>query len=218
MKRDRVISIPATALAVLCLAAAPAPLAGQQAGTLSLTAGAGLGLPAGDLSDVSDVGPAFRFDTEYALGPELGILGSIQAEVFSSTTGPGGEGPTVRLFRFLVGPAYTVVRAEERAGFRLAVHGGAGVTLLSAGRTLVGSGSEVRAIDLDEAYFGLGGGLSAGYEFSPTVGAYLSAGASLSFADEEDTEVFSFLDPAVEPFSSLVSIPVTAGVRFSFPR
>lgn len=218
MKTNRLMPTLAGALAVLLCLAAPASLAGQQAGTLGLTAGAGLGLPAGALSDVSDAGPAFRFGTAYALGPSYGVLGTIEAEVFSSVTGPGGDGPSVRLFRLLVGPTFTVVRPEAREGLRLDLHGGAGVTLFSAGRTLVGTGSDVRAIDLNEAYFGLGGGLTAAYEFSPSVGAYLGAGASLGFADEQDTEVFAFLDPAVEPFSTLVSVPITAGVRLSFPR
>lgn len=218
MKRDRVIPILAGAFLALSAAPAPAPLAGQEAGTLSLTAEAGLGLPTGSLSDVSDPGPAFRFATEYALGPTAGLFGSVQAEVFSSVTGPGGRGPTVRLFRLLAGPAFTLVRPEAREGFRLDAHGGAGVTVFSAGRTLVGTGSDVRSIDLDEVYLGIGGGLSAGYAFSSTLAAYFTAGASLSFADEEDTEPFSFLDPSVEPFSTLVSVPLTAGVRLSFPR
>lgn len=218
MKRHRAVPILSAALLVLCAAAGPAPAAGQEEGTLSLVAEAGLGLPVGDLGDVSDPGPAFRFGAEYALSPAAGLLGSVQAEVFSAVTAAGGQGPTVRLFRFLVGPTYAVVRPDARRGFRLSVHAGVGGTAFSAGRTFVGSGSDVRIIDLNSFYFGLGGGLSAGYELSPTVGAYLSVDGSLSFADEADTEVFGFLVPGLEPFSSLVSVPLTAGVRLSFPR
>lgn len=219
MKTDRLIPLlPAVLLLALSGAAAPAPAVGQEAGTLTFTAGAGIGIPVGDLGDVSGVGPAFHVGTEYALSPSAGILASIDAEVFGSVTGPGGEGPTVRLFRLVVGPAYTLVHPEADRGLRVDVHGGVGGTAFSAGRTFVGTGANVRTIDLDAFYFGLGGGLSAGYAFSRTASAFLDAGASLSFADEEDTEVFTFLDPDVDAFSTLVSVPLTVGIRLSFPR
>lgn len=200
------------------LLAVPNPGAAQEAGTISVTGEAGLGLPTGSLSDVADVGPAFRFGTTYSLGGRMGLQANVGTEVFESITAPGGEGPTVRLFRLTVGPSLTLVRTSEETGFRLSARGGVGGTAFTAGRTLVGRGANVRAIDFTEVYLALDGGVSAGYDFSRSVGAYLSAGASLSFADEADTEPFAFLDPGVEPFSTLVSVPITAGVRLSFPR
>lgn len=200
------------------LLAAPSPAGAQEAGTISVTGQAGLGLPTGSLSDVSDPGPAFRFGTTYALGETLGLQGNVSSEVFESVTAPGGQGPTVRLFRLTVGPSLQLVRQSAERGFRLSVRGGIGGNAFTAGRTLVGTGSDVRPIDFTDVYFALDGGLSAGYDFSRSVGAYLSAGASVSFADESDTEPFAFLDPSVEPFSTLVSVPITAGVRLSFPR
>lgn len=197
---------------------APHPAGAQEAGTISVTGQAGLGLPVGSLSDVSDPGPAFRFGTSYALGGGLGLQGNVSSEVFGSVTGPGGDGPTVRLFRLTVGPSLSIVRPSAGQGFRLSARGGVGGAAFTAGRTLVGTGADVRPIDFTEVYLALDGGLSAGYDFSRSVAAYVSAGASLSFADESDTEPFAFLDPSVEPFSTLVSVPITAGVRLSFPR
>lgn len=213
----RIGSVLAAVGLALCLAA-PDPAAAQEAGTISVTGEAGLGLPVGSLSDVSDPGPAFRFGTSYALNESVGLQANLGSEVFESVTGPGGEGPTVRLFRLTVGPSLNLVRHTGETGFRLSVRGGAGGTAFTAGRTLVGRGSDVRPIDFTEVYFALDGGASAGYDFSRSVGAYLSAGASLSFAEEADTEPFAFLDPSVEPFSTLVSVPITAGVRLNFPR
>ncbi|MDP2496510.1 MAG: hypothetical protein Q8W44_00825 [Candidatus Palauibacterales bacterium] len=213
----RVSAILAAAAAAL-LFAVPKPMFAQQPGTIDLTAGAGVGLPTGSLADISDLGPAFLFAADYGVSPGLAIRGGVGAEVFESVTATGGEGPTVRLFRLTVGPSVTLVSSAGETGLRLRARGGIGGTAFTAGRTLVGTGSNVRAIDFTEVYLALDGGVDAVYAFSRSVGAYLSAGASMSFAAEEDMEVFTFLDPDVEPFSSLVSVPITAGVRLTFPR
>lgn len=213
----RVSAILAAAAAAL-LFAVPKPVFAQQPGTIDLTAGAGVGLPTGSLADVSDLGPAFLFAADYGVSPGLAIRGGIGAEVFESITAAGGEGPTVRLFRLTVGPSVTLVSSAEETGLRLRARGGIGGTAFTAGRTLVGTGSNVRAIDFTQVYLALDGGIDAVYAFSRSVGAYLSAGASVSFAAEEDMEVFTFLAPEVEAFSSVVSVPITAGVRLTFPR
>lgn len=217
MQSRRVGAILAAGAAALFLLV-PEPAAGQEPGTIGITAGAGVGIPVGSLGDVSDPGPAFLFATDYGVSRGLALRGSVGAEVFESVSSVGGEGPTVRLFRLTVGPSLALATPTGGTGFRLGVHGGLGGTAFTAGRTLVGTGSDVRAIDFTEVYLALDGGVDAGYAFSESISAYVSAGASLSFADEADTEVFTFLDPSVEPFSTLVSVPITAGVRLDFPR
>lgn len=199
------------------LVAVPAKSVAQEPGTIGVSGQAGLGVPLGSLADVSEVGPAFRFGTDLALSDGFALQGLIGAEVLPGVTGRGGEGPTVRLFRLTVGPSLSLVRSPAPTGFGLAVRGGLGATLFTAGRSLVGTGSRVRIIDFTEVYPGLDGGFSAQYSLSSSVGLHLDAGLSVSFADEEDTEGFAFLDPEVEPFSTLVSVPLTAGIRLSFP-
>lgn len=219
MHTRRSTSILAAGLAALILSV-PSPAAAQESGpgTIGITAGAGVGVPTGSLADVSDLGPAFLFATDYGVSRRLAVRGSVGSEVFESITAVGGEGPTVRLFRLTVGPAVTLVSPTGDRGLRFGAHGGIGGTAFTAGRTLVGTGSNVRAIDFTQVYLALDGGVDLVYAFSEAAGAYLRAGASLSFAAEEDMEVFTFLDPAVEPFSSVVSVPITAGVRLVFPR
>lgn len=217
MHTRRTSAILAAGTAALLLSV-PNAASAQEPGTIGITAGAGLGIPTGSLADVSDLGPAFRFAADYGVSRGLAIRAGVGAEVFESITATGGEGPTVRLFRLTVGPSVTLVSPEGATGLRLGAHGGLGGTAFTAGRTLVGTGSNVRAIDFTEVYPALDGGVEAVYAFSESVGAYLNAGASLSFAAEEDMEVFTFLDPGVEPFSSVVSVPLTAGVRLVFPR
>lgn len=217
MQISNVRTLLATCAAALLLAA-PGAVHAQEPGTISITAGAGIGIPTGSLADVSDLGPAFRFATDYGVSDGVAIRGDVGAEVFEAITSVGGRGPTVRLFRLTVGPSVGLVRPDSETGFRLGVHAGVGGAAFTAGRTLVGTGSAVRSIDFTEIYPAVDGGVGAAYAFSESVSAHLSAGASLSFADEADTEVFTFLDPAVEPFSSLVSVPITAGVRLDFPR
>lgn len=200
------------------IVAVPGAVHAQEPGTISITTEAGIGIPTGSLADVSDLGPAFRFATDYGVSDGLALRGTVGAEVFEAITSVGGRGPTVRLVRLTVGPSIGLVRPDSEAGFRLGVHAGVGGTAFTAGRSLVGTGSAVRTIDFTEVYPALDAGVGAGYAFSESVSAHLSTGASLNFADEADTEVFTFLNPEVEPFSSLVSVPITAGVRVDFPR
>lgn len=204
--------------AAALLLAGPAEVQAQAPGTISITAGAGVGVPTGSLADVSDLGPAFRFATDYGVTDGFALRANVGAEVFEAITSVGGRGPTVRLVRLTLGPSIGLVRPDSETGFRLGVHAGVGGTAFTAGRTLVGTGSDVRSIDFTHVYPGVDAGLGAGYAFSESVSAHLGAGASLSFADEADTEVFTFLNPDVEAFSSLVSVPITAGVRLDFPR
>lgn len=218
MQTRTVVTAIVAGAALAFLLAGPAPAPAQEPGTISVTGEAGIGLPVSDLSDVSDPGPAFRFATDYAVGRSFGVRADVAAEVFESITGPGGEGPTIRLFRLTVGPSWKLAQPTGESGLRLTVHGGGGAAAFTAGRTLVGTGSDVRIIDFTEVYPSLDGGFSVGYKFSRFAGVHFNGGASLTFIEEADTEPFVFLNPGVEQFSTLISVPLTVGVRLSFPR
>lgn len=203
---------------LLGLAVSTTAVRGQDRGTLVIDAGAGIGLPAGDLGDVSDPGPAFDFGVSYALSPMLALRGALQAEVYGGATGPGGEGPTVRLFHLLVGPSLQLVRAPADRGFGLTAFAGVGGTAFTTGRKLVGAGSTVRTIDISKFYPGLAARLEAHYSLSPSVALFLGATGTLTFASADDTEPFTILNPAVTDMTKLVSVPITAGFRLTFPE
>ncbi|HKK07267.1 MAG TPA: outer membrane beta-barrel protein [Gemmatimonadota bacterium] len=208
-----------TCVALLLGLAVSAPAArGQDRGTLVIDAGAGIGLPVGDLSDVSDPGPAFDFGVSYALSPTIAVRGGLQAEVYGGATGPGGEGPTVRLFHLLVGPAFHLVRAPSDRGFGLTAFVGVGGTAFTTGRKLVGAGATVRTIDISKFYPGVAARLEAHYSLSPSAALFLGATGTLTFAKADDTEPFTILNPAVTDMTKLVSVPITAGVRLTFPE
>lgn len=206
----------------LLLAAAllsPRPARAQvDRGTLVLDAGAGIGLPVGDLGKVSNPGPAFDFGTSYALSPSVALRAALQVEINGGATGPGGVGPTVRMFHLLVGPAFQLVRSTDERRLGVTGYVGVGGTALTTGKTLVGTGATVRTIDISKFYPAVAARLEGHYRLSPSVALFLAATGTMTFAKQADTEPWQLLDPSVGSMTKLISVPITAGFRLTFPK
>ncbi|MFQ5530924.1 MAG: outer membrane beta-barrel protein [Gemmatimonadota bacterium] len=183
--------------------------------SVSVEARGGIAIPTSDLSDIADEGPSFGVGVSFPLNDRLAVRVDGDVDILSGkdASGPGSEGPDLNLYHYGAGLEYALVQpGGSRWG--LDVNVGAGATTFDSDEfDVMGT-----PVDFSETYFTANGGLTLGYQVSPSVNVFVGGQAFVMFADEADTAVFAAISPEVDPagFDTAVTIPVTAGVEIFF--
>lgn len=185
--------------------------------TIVLRARAGPTFPAGALAEVADVGGSVGGTVGYKFHPNFEARLDVDAEWLDDGYDSRGVrvAPPVSLVHFHAGVGIDFPRIGwQHVPLTFGVNVGGGGTLMSSqGPVRDQVTGEEEQFDFDETYFSLNGGAELGYEVSPRVEVFASGQAYLTFADTEDTQVFTARSPEVGTFGHAWSFPVTAGVR-----
>lgn len=211
VRRSRFAAVPLVFLLLLVGAPGESAVA-QEDPVAEVEPGAGIVLPTGDIGDLYDPGPAFE------VGLSRWIAGPVHASVdfdlglLSGIDDAAAEIPDLRTWSFTGGFEVDVVD-RRTSPWRVTPEITAGAVRFDSDAFDVDQ--DGRPDGLSETYFTASGGLRAGRSISDRVGVYLSGTAQLLFADEEDTAVFEELDPSLEAFGTVITVPVTAGIRIS---
>lgn len=211
VRRSRSAAVPLVTLLLLLGAPGESAVA-QEDPVAEVEPGAGIVLPTGDIGEIYDPGPAFE------VGLSRWIAGPVHASVdfdlglLSGVDDVAAEIPDLRTWSFTGGLEVDVVD-RRTSPWRITPEITAGAVRFDSDALDVDQ--DGRPDDLSDTYFTASGGLRAGRSISDRVGVYLSGTAQLLFADEEDTAVFEELDPSLEAFGTVITVPVTAGIRIS---
>lgn len=184
---------------------------------LELDFRAGPAFPAGDLADNADIGPGFDIGLNVGAWDRLAIRFEGGADLLPGVDIPGDGRNELdfNLVHFHAGPLLRVLEPGATP-WSVEVNAGGGVTVLDIPK--VGGAGQFGAtvVNVSETYFSVVGGVGVGYEVNRTVSAFLHGQATVAFADEEDTAGLPALDPGLEALDTIVSIPLTGGVRVRF--
>lgn len=197
-----------TVLAAVVLALGPA-LAGPATASAQYTenridfeARAGIGLPAFDLADRADPGPAVGLELGYRLTERVSVVAGGDVEFLEGTAGPGpGPGqPGLTAWHYAGGVEVGLLDPGSTY-WRLDLAGGLG------GTTFDGEGGGSRSA------LSLYGSLELGYEVSPEADLFVGLRSWLAFAEQDGAEP---ADPLVGVDGAAWSFPVSGGIRFRF--
>ena len=221
---DRSLEMTAIAgvLALLAWSPAQAQMNGEDAvGTWTVEGRGGVGLPMADLSDVADLGPAFGAGVAYRVHPRVRVRADGDLEFFSGADVAAGGTPVpdVTAWHFSGGAEVDVLPPARRLG--LSVHVGGGATVYDTeafAEPVFNPLTDDPEADFNATYATVTGGLNVSYPVTRRVDAFVGGQVYYSFADEEDTAIFSAFTPAVseQGFDKAWSIPLRAGIRASF--
>lgn len=224
MENHRWLAAVVTSAALLAGTATGASAQGEP--PVDFDARGGVGLATGALSDVVDgAGPAFNVGFNFGITERFFLRAEGAAELFEGIDlGPAGtEGLNdldVDLIHFQAGGLY-YLRPRDESRLFVTLNGTAGVTNFNVPRVQTAVGIDVVEVDLSELYFSTSGGASVGYRVGEQVDLFLDGRAHVVFGSESDTAellqiVNSVSDEPVDGLGTMVSVPVTAGVRFHF--
>jgi hypothetical protein len=179
-------------------------------GRFSFDAQGGIAVPAGDLADFTEVGPAFGGGIAYWFSPRLAVRADVDASLLKGkdAEGTGPEGPDATLLHYNAGLQFNLTNPETTP-WSFGVNVGAGASTLDVDDV------PMVLIDFSETYFALNGGLGIGDDVSDNFAICLDGQWYLSFTDEEDTAVFNDINSDVDPdgFGTASDIPLTLGIR-----
>lgn len=225
MRTRHPLGIAALSLALSLVLAAGLP---AQETPLQFDATGGLGLPAGDLADVADAGPAFGVAFGVGLTENFFLRLRGGAELYDGVDlgGPtGNEGINdldLHLIHFQAGGLYYLLpRDRNDSPVSLAVEGAVGATNLDVPRVATSVGTDALEIEISELYLSTALGVSLGFAVHDQVDLFLEGRGHVVFGDEDDTSdmiqaVDDVLDEPVGSLDTMWSVPVTAGVRLHF--
>ena len=175
----------------------------------------GVAIPAGDLSDVADVGPSVGIGLTYQLTNRLAVRVDGDADILSGrdASGSGPDGPDVTIYHYGAGLQYALLDPAANR-WAIDVNLGAGASTFDVDDFSADGGT----VDFSEAYFTANGGVQVGYDVTPSVNVFGRGQAFLMFTDEDDTAVFRAFSPDVDPtgFDTAWSIPLSVGVAVYF--
>lgn len=200
----------AALLALGLAAAASSPASAQYAeNRIDLEARAGIGLPAFDLAERADPGPAVGLELAYRLSERVSLVAGGDVELLegASGAGPGPGRPGLTAWHYAAGlelglldPGSTYWRLDTGAGL--------------GGSTYDAEGGRSRSA------FSLYGSLELGYEVSPEADLFLGVRSWLAFAEQELEALPGPDGPSDDPLAGVDgaawSFPVMAGVRLRF--
>lgn len=175
---------------------------------------AGAGLPAFDLADRADAGPAVGLDLTYALTDRVALVagGDVEFLEGAGATGTDRQLPDLTAWHYgagieaqLLDPVTTYWRLTTGAGL--------------GGSTYDADGGESRSA------FSVYGSLELGYELSTEADLFLGVKSWLGFAGQEDVAILDeqpldIVFPPTDPLHGVDevawSFPVMAGLRLHF--
>lgn len=199
--RIRALATPILALTLV----APAGVSGQEQ-PLAFEVRAGVGLPAFDLADRADPGPAVGLDLAYRVSPRVSVVAGGDLELLNGDQDGAVRRPDLSVWHYGAGLEAQLLD-PRRTYWRLSAGLGAGAT------TFDGAGSGPSTTE--PAVYG---GLELGRDASEEVDVYVGLRTWLAFAGVSDLGDGQGTDPVGEQGSgdTLWSFPLTAGVRLTF--
>jgi hypothetical protein len=204
----------------------------------SFDVNAGIELPMSDLSDVAKPGFTVGAGWSYFLNPRLALtarggVGFLSGESNALFNFEGGVAPDLTLFHYTAGIEGHL--ADPMGDLLATINVGAGGATFNSdlfvledvdcsGPACIDSpGASTTSTGFDQTYFALQGGLTLGYNFSrsgtnnvPVVTLFISGNAHLIFGDEDHTRILA-AGGSTSPWSTMFTIPITAGLRFNIP-
>ena len=195
-----------TAVALLAGVALGAltPVAAGAQNRVGFEGRAGIGLPAFDLADRADAGPAVGLDLTYALTDRVALQAGGDIEFLRGPEGAGGAGsaPDLTAWHYGVGVEAQLL-VPRTTYWRLSTGAGVGGSTYDA----EGGGSE--------SAFSVFGSLELGYAFSPEADLFVGLKSWVAFPGEPELVPLQ-PEPLAGVDDTAWSFPVTAGLRFHF--
>lgn len=186
------------------------PVAAQGQQKLEIDGRVGAGIPAGDLADIADVGPAVGVKVAYRLNPRFALRADGEVEVLDGADlDSGAQAPDLTLWHYGGGVELQVLEPNV-SRWSLVANAGIGATTFNSDDFSDAQGGG----DFNETYFTFNTGAEVGYNVRSNVRLFVGAQAHVMFADEDDTVAFAALSPEVDNFGTVVSVPITGGVSF----
>ena len=198
------VTTTAALLAGLALSV-PGPEPAHAQNRVGFEGRAGMGLPAFDLADRADAGPAVGLDLTYALGDRVALQAGGDIEFLRGPDGAadGGSRSDLTAWHYGVGLEAQLL-APRTTYWRLSTGAGLGGSTYDA----EGGGSE--------SAFSLFGSLELGYAFSPEADVFVGVKSWLAFPGGEEGDLVPSTGPLAGVGDTAWSFPVTAGIRFHF--
>ncbi len=211
--------------AFLALTMAAAPVDAQEAVTLDFAGG--VAVPAGDLADFQDLGPAFDIGLNVRVHPRFSLRASGGASLMQGAEIENAFDASIPEdgfvdFNTVHFNGGGVVHAVNQGPLSVDFNAGAGISILTSQRgEFSGAGDEgqfVEVVDISETYLNVTAGLDIGYMVSEQVELFVGGDGHVFFMDEdgEAEGALNNIAPGLSAPSKGWSVPVAAGVRFHF--
>ena len=189
----------------------------------SFEASGGIALPMGDLGDNATSGATVAIGASYFLNPRLALRADGSLD-FLGKSDLAVSDPSLQVWHFLGGFEYHISDPMSDLMFTIGASAG-GVTFDSKVFQVSDYPSQgaVTTGAFDQTFFAAKGGLKLGYNFArqaqtgtPIATIFINGDFHLMFAKEDKTEVFAAFN-GQQPFGTVYSIPITAGIRINVP-
>ncbi|MFW6192310.1 MAG: hypothetical protein ACOC83_02395 [Gemmatimonadota bacterium] len=214
--RRRISAIGAAAAAAFFLLMLPGDAAAQAAnGSWVLEGRGGISVPAGDLADVFDVGPSFGAGIGYRVHPRVTLRADGDVAILSGNDDLATPAPDTRLWHYNGGVELELTRPGA-SPWDLTVNLAGGATTFSGDdftETVTNPVTGESVTDFSETYFTANGGLKVGYDVTRRINVFVGGQWYLAFTDEDDTAVYSALNPEIEAFDTASEIPIVVGLK-----
>ncbi len=185
-----------------------------QSGPFTVSARAGIALPAGDLHKIQDPGFHAGGALAFYFSKHVALRGEFSADFLNSMTDSDGEvpSPAMTLLHFNGGFEFNFTRPkwqDHPLTFLMAI--GVGATSGTAKETY----DDGTSVDWSQTMLTGNASAEVGWQFNESVNVYLAGYAYLMKFGKKNTEVFADRSTDVEPFEIGWTFPVTVGVRLS---
>lgn len=188
----------------------PAAVDGQSRFTFE--GGGGVSIPVGPLNDMASVGSSLSGSIGYRLIPRLAFRLDFAANFLEgiNSSENGIAGPDLNLYQYTGGFEFEFTDPRH-SKWHVILNAGAGATTFDTDEFTLNGVDQ----DFTESYFTTNAGLGIGYEVSSDVDLFFKIQWYVAFTDEEDTAIFSEINPLIDPegFETASVIPVTLGFR-----
>ncbi|MFQ5688992.1 MAG: hypothetical protein ACE5HQ_01805 [Gemmatimonadota bacterium] len=177
----------------------------------------GVTVPVGDLDDVMDSGATIGAGLAYFLNPRLALRldGNVDFLQAGSATNPGA--PDMNIYRIMGGLELHLVDPSS-SDVSLSVNLLAGAATLDSDEFSFDrpDGTKILAAQLNETYFTFDGGVRLGVNASQWVNIFVGGDVNVIFGDSDDSAFMAEFF-GVDPFDTIVTIPIQGGIRINFP-
>lgn len=220
METVRRVGVLAVAAAIL--AWSPGQAEAQDVG-VGVDAWGGIAFPASNLREFQDVGPSFGLGVEYLITDHLFVRGSGAVDLHNAKDAdemdgpPGGlAAPDVTLFHVTGGVGVNLAPAATNWDISVSIE--AGGTSVTTDDFPAAADPRPSDGDFSETYVTLSPGLRVGYLFAGRYNLFVRSQPHFTFADSEDTEVFTQFDADIPDggIEDIWNVPVAGGIQIRF--
>jgi hypothetical protein len=171
----------------------------------------GYAMPAGQLANLVDGGPAYGLDVTIGLTDRLNLRADGMANMLSGKTlSTGRNSPDMSVLHYGLGLEFALLRPEVMP-ITVSADAGLGASRFDTDRFPI---ADYDSREFDKTYASARLGLGLGYDVRQSISVLLGARAYFVNMWEAETRTLTNLDPyTIKSFSTGVTIPVSLGVR-----